>query len=47
MAFTFEKTKILGVIVIQPQVFGDNRGYFMETFKKADYATAGIDKEFV
>ena len=31
----------------KPQVFGDNRGYFMETFKKKDYAVAGIDKEFV
>lgn len=47
MAFTFEQTKIPGVVIIQPQVFGDNRGYFMETFKKEDYAKAGIDKEFV
>lgn len=47
MAFTFEKTKIPGVVVIQPQVFGDSRGYFMETFKKSDYAAAGIDREFV
>ena len=47
MAFTFEKTKIPGIIVIQPQVFGDSRGYFMESFKKSDFAAAGIDKEFV
>ena len=47
MAFTFEKTKIPGVIIIQPRVFGDQRGYFMETFKKGDFAAAGIDKEFV
>ena len=47
MAFTFEKTKIPGVVIIQPQVFGDQRGYFMETFKKGDYAAAGINKEFV
>ena len=47
MAFTFEKTKIPGVVIIQPQVFGDSRGYFMETFKKSDYAAAGINKEFV
>ena len=40
MAFTFEKTKIPGVVIIQPQVFGDQRGYFMETFKKGDYAAA-------
>ena len=31
----------------KPQVFSDNCGYFMETFKKNDYAAAGIDKEFV
>ena len=47
MAFTFEKTKLPGVIIIQPQVFGDARGYFMETFKKIDYEAVGIDKEFV
>ncbi len=47
MAFTFEKTKLPGVVIIQPQVFGDSRGYFMETYKKGDYAAAGIDKEFV
>ena len=34
MAFIFEKTKLQGVVIIQPQVFGDRRGYFMETFKK-------------
>ena len=47
MAFTFEKTKLPGVVIIQPQVFGDARGYFMETYKKNLYAEAGIDKEFV
>ena len=47
MAFTFEKTKIPGVVIIQPQVFGDNRGYFMETYKKTDYEAAGITREFV
>lgn len=47
MAFTFEKTRLPGVIVIKPQIFGDNRGYFMETFKKTDFVAAGISKEFV
>ena len=47
MAFTFEKTKLPRVVIIQPQVFGDSRGYFMETYKKQPYAEAGIDKEFV
>ena len=40
MAFTFEKTKLPGVVIIQPQVFGDSRGYFMESFKAPDFAKA-------
>lgn len=47
MAFDFQNTKIPGVVIIQPKVFGDNRGYFMETYKKEDYVSAGINKEFV
>lgn len=47
MAFEFQKTKLPGVVIIQPQVFGDSRGYFMETYKKEDFAKAGINKEFV
>lgn len=47
MAFIFQKTKLSGVIIIQPKVFGDSRGYFMETYKKEDFAKAGIYKEFV
>ena len=47
MAFTFEKTPLEGVVIITPQVFGDSRGYFMETYKKGLFAEAGITKEFV
>ena len=47
MAFSFEKTALEGVVVITPQVFGDNRGYFMETYKKGLFSEAGITKEFV
>ena len=45
--FTFTETEIPGVVVIEPQVFGDDRGYFMETYQKDQFAEAGIDKEFV
>ena len=45
--FTFTETEIPGVVVIEPQVFGDDRGYFMETYQKDQFAAAGIDKEFV
>lgn len=47
MAFTFEEQKIPGVLVIAPQVFGDSRGYFAETFKAPDFAAHGIPVNFV
>ena len=40
-------TTIDGVYVIEPTVFGDNRGYFMETYSKADFEEIGITNEFV
>lgn len=45
--FTFTQTEIPGVVIIEPQVFGDERGYFMETYQKDQFAAAGIDREFV
>ena len=41
------KTTINGVVIIEPKVFGDNRGYFFETWKKEAYAEAGINCDFV
>ena len=45
--FTFTKTKIDGVIIVEQKVFGDNRGYFMETYEKRKFAEGGITAEFV
>lgn len=42
-----EKTFIEGLYIIKPAVFGDSRGYFMETYNKKDYAEAGLDMDFV
>ena len=39
--FIFTQTEIPGVVVIEPQVFGDDRGYFMETYQKDQFAEAG------
>ena len=47
MAFTFEEQAIKGVYVITPQVFGDSRGYFCETFKAPDFEKVGIPTVFV
>lgn len=46
--FTFEKCgDIEGLYTIQPTVFGDARGYFMETYNYEDFKAAGLDMVFV
>ena len=45
--FNFIKTDIEGVFIIEPTTFGDERGYFMETYQYNDFAAAGIDVKFV
>ncbi len=41
------KCGIEGLYVIEPTVFGDNRGYFMETYNQNDFHEAGLDMVFV
>jgi dTDP-4-dehydrorhamnose 3,5-epimerase len=41
------QTEIDGVVLIEPQVFGDERGYFMETYNQNDFQKSGIFAEFV
>jgi len=43
----FSRTKINDVIIIIPKVFGDNRGYFLETFREDDFIQQGIGPKFV
>ena len=45
--FKFTKTDIDGVYVITPTSYGDNRGYFMETYNQNDFITAGLNYTFV
>lgn len=45
--FTFIKTEISGVVIVEPKIFGDSRGYFMESYTKEDFKLGGIDVEFV
>jgi len=47
MPFIFTKTKIPDVVHIEPKVFKDDRGFFMETYKKSDFEKNGIDTDFV
>ncbi len=44
---TVETCHIEGLKVITPTVFGDKRGYFMETYNYNDFKDAGIHQEFV
>ena len=41
------ETGIKDLIVIEPTVFGDNRGFFMESYSKKDFSEIGMDIEFV
>lgn len=45
--FTFNETKIKGVYIIDVKTYGDERGYFMETYKESDFAAAGLEYKFV
>ncbi|AWW27123.1 dTDP-4-dehydrorhamnose 3,5-epimerase [Acetobacterium carbinolicum] len=41
------KTKIDGLVIIEPSVFGDHRGYFMETYNEEEFHKAGLTMRFV
>lgn len=45
--FTFTRTSIEGVIIVDVRSYPDARGYFMETYKRSDFAAGGIEAEFV
>ena len=45
--FTFISTQLPDVVIVEPAVFGDTRGYFMETYHKEEFTAAGITCEFV
>jgi dTDP-4-dehydrorhamnose 3,5-epimerase len=47
MPFSFARTAIPEVIVIDPPVFPDHRGFFMETYKRSEFAANGIFETFV
>lgn len=40
-------TTLSGLKLIEPRVFGDQRGYFLETYHQAKYGEIGIEKQFV
>jgi len=46
MSFKFNRTELDDVIVVEPKIFGDNRGFFLETYKASEFADNGININF-
>lgn len=47
MRFEFERLEIPDVILVKPEVFGDARGFFCETYRQKEFVEAGITEDFV
>jgi dTDP-4-dehydrorhamnose 3,5-epimerase len=47
MPFQFKNTELPDVILINPVVFGDERGFFMESYKESEFSNHGIKDYFV
>ena len=48
MPYTFTPTALPGVLILEPKVFGDARGFFFESFNQRDFAQGtGLDVQFV
>lgn len=45
--FKFSETGIEGLFIVEPQVYGDERGYFMETYNRKHFSKAGFNINFV
>ncbi len=45
--FKFIETDVPGMLIVEPTVFGDSRGFFMETYHQEEFAKAGISAPFV
>ena len=47
MPFTFKPLDIPDLILVEPKVFGDERGFFMETYKSSEFKAGGIKHDFL
>ena len=48
MPYTVTKTNLPEVLILEPEVFGDDRGFFFESFNQIDFQqTTGLDVNFV
>jgi dTDP-4-dehydrorhamnose 3,5-epimerase len=47
MAFTIEPTHLDGLLIVKPDVFGDERGFFMEVYRADSFSTIGLPASFI
>ena len=47
MPFEFKKLELQEIILIEPMVFHDDRSFFLETYKKTEFISNGIDVDFL
>ncbi|MEM0997334.1 MAG: dTDP-4-dehydrorhamnose 3,5-epimerase [Bacteroidota bacterium] len=47
MAFKKFETELEGVVLLKPDVFGDPRGFFKETYNRGEFAAIGLDLDFL
>ena len=47
MKFKITQTHIDGILIIEPTIFKDERGFFLETYNKKEFENLGLDVEFV
>jgi dTDP-4-dehydrorhamnose 3,5-epimerase len=47
MPFSFERLDFAGAVLVTPRMFPDDRGFFMETYKRSDFVAGGIFEPFV
>jgi dTDP-4-dehydrorhamnose 3,5-epimerase len=47
MSLIFTPAALPGVMIIEPKVFADERGYLMETYKRSEFVAEGLDADFV
>jgi dTDP-4-dehydrorhamnose 3,5-epimerase len=47
MPFAFAGTEVQGLVLIDPTIFPDERGFFMESYKRSDFEAMGLHHNFV
>jgi len=47
MSFIFHKLKIPEVVLIEPKIYADQRGFFVESYKRTEFVANGIADKFV